>query len=84
MVWGGISRDGRRNLQVLERGTMTKVWYRDKILDVNVKLYVAAVGSEFILMDDNARPRHTRVVPSTGDNCLKRLSGSLTAGLEPD
>ena len=62
MVWGGISRDGRTDLHVLERGTMTGVRYRDEILDVYVRPYAGAVGPEFILMDDNAHPHRARVV----------------------
>ena len=62
MVWGGISRDGRTDLHVIERGTMTGVRYRDEILDVYVRPYAGAVGPEFILMDDNARPHRARVV----------------------
>lgn len=62
MVWGGINRDGRTDLHVLERGTMTGVRYRDEILDVYVRPYAGAVGPEFILMDDNARPHRARVV----------------------
>ncbi|XP_061166684.1 uncharacterized protein LOC133175583 [Saccostrea echinata] len=62
MVWGGISRDGRTDLHVLERGTMTGVRYRDEILDGYVRPYAGAVGPEFILMDDNARPHRAREV----------------------
>ena len=62
MVWGGISRDGRTDLHVLERGIMTGVRYRNEILDVYVRPYAGAVGPEFILMNDNARPHRARVV----------------------
>jgi hypothetical protein len=58
IVWDGISRDGRRYINVLERGAMTEVRYRDEILDV----YAGTVGPEFILMDDNARPHHAKMV----------------------
>ena len=62
MVWGGINRDGRTDLHVMGRGTMTGVQYRDEILEVHVRPYAGAVGPEFILMDDNARPHRARVV----------------------
>ena len=58
MVWGGISWDGRTDLCVLHRGTLTAQRYRDDILDVHVRSYAGAIGDPFILMDDNARP-HT-------------------------
>jgi transposase len=41
---------------------MTGVRYRDEILDGYVRPYAGAVGPEFILMDDNARPHRARVV----------------------
>jgi hypothetical protein len=53
MVWGGISRDGRRDLRVLERGKMTGVQHQDEGLNV-----YCAVG----LMDYNARLHRARVV----------------------
>ena len=62
MIWGGISRAGQTDLHVLRRGTMTGVRYRDEVLDVYVRPYAGAVGPDFILMDDNARPHRARVV----------------------
>ncbi|GBN25544.1 hypothetical protein AVEN_166142-1 [Araneus ventricosus] len=56
MVWTGIMLDGRTPLHVFERGTVTGERYRDEILGPYVRLFRGAVGSEFILMDDNARP----------------------------
>ncbi|GBM71614.1 hypothetical protein AVEN_259473-1 [Araneus ventricosus] len=53
--------DGRTPLHVFERGTVTGVRYRDEILEPYVRLFSFAVGPEFILMDDNARPH--RVLP---------------------
>ena len=41
---------------------MTGVRYRNEILDVYVRPYAGAVGPEFILMNDNARPHRARVV----------------------
>ena len=62
MIWGGISRAGQTDLHVLRRGTMTGVRYRDEVLDVYVRPYAGAVGPDFILMDDNARPHRAKVV----------------------
>lgn len=47
MVWADISIDGRTDLYVIDRGSLTGVRYRDAI---------GAIGDDFILMDDNARP----------------------------
>ena len=58
----GISRGGRTHLQIVMRGMMTGVRYRDEILDIYVRPYAGAVGPQFILMDDNARPHRARVV----------------------
>ncbi len=42
--------------------TVTSVRYRDEILDPCVRPYVGAIGNDFILMDDNARPNRAVVV----------------------
>ncbi|GBM57215.1 Glutathione S-transferase 1, isoform C [Araneus ventricosus] len=62
MVWAGIMLDGRTPLHVFERGTVTGVRYRDEILEPYVRLFRGAVGPEFILMDDNARPHRALLV----------------------
>ncbi|GBL90616.1 hypothetical protein AVEN_219292-1 [Araneus ventricosus] len=54
--------DGRTPLHVFERGTVTGVRYSDEILEPNVRLFRGAVGPEFILMDDNARPHRALLV----------------------
>ena len=51
MVWGG-----RTALHVLARGSLTAIRYRDEILRPLVRQYAGAVGSGFLLMQDNARP----------------------------
>jgi hypothetical protein len=62
MVWGGISWDGCTDLIVLDRGTLTAQWYRDEILNTQVRMFAGAIGNWFILMDDNARPHTANVV----------------------
>ncbi|GBM39741.1 Transposable element Tc1 transposase [Araneus ventricosus] len=66
MVWAGIILDGRTPLHVFERGTVTGVRYWDEILEPYVRLeryvFKGAVGLEFILMDDNARPHRALLV----------------------
>ncbi|GBO09672.1 hypothetical protein AVEN_31530-1 [Araneus ventricosus] len=62
MVWAGIMSDGRTPLHVFERGTVTGVRYRDEILEPYVCLFRGAVGPDFILMDNNARPHRALLV----------------------
>ncbi|GFV31547.1 elongation factor 2 [Trichonephila clavipes] len=62
MVWAGISLGYRTDLHIFKRGSVTAVRYRDEVLEPIVRLYAAAVGPTFILMDDNARPHRTDIV----------------------
>ena len=61
MVWGGISYEGRTDLYVINGGTLTALRYRDEILDPIVRPFAGAIGDNFILMQDNARPHTARV-----------------------
>ncbi|GFU72331.1 transposable element Tcb2 transposase [Trichonephila clavipes] len=56
----GISLGGHTDLHVFHGGTVTGLRYRDEILDP----YAAAIGNDFILMDDNARPHRARLLRS--------------------
>ena len=62
MVWGGISYDGSTDLYVIRNGSLTGIRYRDEILAPIVRLYAGAIGDDFILMDNNARPHRARIV----------------------
>ena len=62
MVWGGISRGGRTDPHIVIKGMTTGLCYRDDILAVYVRPYAGAIGPQFVLMDDNARLHHARVV----------------------
>ena len=42
-------------------GTLTAVRYRDEILDPIVRPFAGAIGNNFILMQDNARPHTARL-----------------------
>ncbi|GFX91626.1 transposable element Tcb2 transposase [Trichonephila clavipes] len=53
MVWAGISLGYRTDLHIFKRGSVTGVRYRDKVLEPIVRLYAAAAGPTFVLMDDN-------------------------------
>ncbi|GFW55020.1 transposable element Tcb2 transposase [Trichonephila clavipes] len=60
-VWAGISLGCHTDFYVFQGGTFTAVIYRDEILDPCVYPYAGAIGNDFILMDDNARP-HRAVI----------------------
>ncbi|GFV80942.1 transposable element Tcb1 transposase [Trichonephila clavipes] len=52
----------RTDLHIFKRGSVTAVRYRDEVLEPIVRLYAAAVGPTFVLMDDNARPHRADIV----------------------
>jgi hypothetical protein len=60
-VWGDISYDGSTDLYGIRNGSFTCIRYRDEILAPIVRLYASAIGDDFILMDDNARPHRARI-----------------------
>ncbi|GFT82543.1 transposable element Tcb1 transposase [Trichonephila clavipes] len=62
MVWAGISLGYRTDLHIYKRGSVTIVRYRDEVLEPILRLYAAAVGPNFVLMDDNARPHRADIV----------------------
>jgi transposase len=62
MVWGGISYDGSTDLYVIRNGSLTGIRYCDEILAPIVRHYADAIGDDFILMDNNARPHRARIV----------------------
>ena len=61
MVWAGISAQWKRDLHVIDNGTLTAPRYVNEILDVYVRPYAGAVGENFILMDKNARAHRARI-----------------------
>ena len=42
--------------------------YRDEVLEPTVRLYPAAVGPAFVLMDDDARPHRAAIVDDYLEN----------------
>ena len=62
IVWAGISLGYRTDLHIFERGSVMAVRYQDRVLEPIVRLYAAAVGPTFVLMDDNAHPHSTSFV----------------------
>ncbi|GFW33401.1 transposable element Tcb2 transposase [Trichonephila clavipes] len=74
LVWAGISLGGHTDLHVFHGGTVTGLRYRDEILDPYVRPYAAAIGNDFILMDNNARPHPARIVEEyLEDHGLERM-----------
>ncbi|GFW73846.1 transposable element Tcb2 transposase [Trichonephila clavipes] len=74
LVWAGISLGGHTDLHVFHGGTVTGLRYRDEILDPYVRPYAAAIGNDFILMDDNARPHRAQIVEEyLEDHGLERM-----------
>ncbi|KFM74705.1 Transposable element Tcb1 transposase, partial [Stegodyphus mimosarum] len=61
LVWSGIILGSRTDLHV-QIGTMTSQIYRDVILEQLVCLFRGAMGAQFVLMDDNARPHHANIL----------------------
>ncbi|GFW65721.1 transposable element Tcb1 transposase [Trichonephila clavipes] len=66
LVWGGIILVSRIDLHV-QSVIMTNHIYRDFILEQHVRLFLFAMGAEFLFMDDNARPHRPNIV----DECLQ-------------
>ncbi|GFS83489.1 transposable element Tcb2 transposase [Trichonephila clavipes] len=62
LVYGGISLDGRTDLYIIRDGLLTTRRYRDEIIRPIVVPYAAAIGDDFILMDDNCRPHRANLV----------------------
>ncbi|GFX58419.1 transposable element Tcb2 transposase [Trichonephila clavipes] len=62
LAYGGISTDGRTDIYIIRDGPLTARRYRDDILRPIVVLYAAAIGDDFILMDDNCMPHRANLV----------------------
>ncbi|GFU46528.1 transposable element Tcb2 transposase [Trichonephila clavipes] len=62
LVYGGISIDGRTYLYIIRDGPLTARRYRDEIFRPIVVPYAAAIGDNFILMDNNCRLHRANLV----------------------
>ncbi|GFU80281.1 transposable element Tcb2 transposase [Trichonephila clavipes] len=62
LVYGGISIDGPTELYIIRDGPLITRRYRDEILRPIIVPYAAAIGYDFILMDDNCRPHRANLV----------------------
>ncbi|GFT30248.1 transposable element Tcb2 transposase [Trichonephila clavipes] len=76
--WFGQGSRSVATLNVFHGGTVTGLRYRDETLDPYVRPYAAAIGNDFILMDDNARLHRARIVEEyLEDHGLERWNGQL-------
>ena len=62
MVWAGISLRGHTELYVIQNAHLAGERYRNEILDAHARPYAGAIGTDYLLMDDNARPHRTMVM----------------------
>ncbi|GFX35780.1 transposable element Tcb2 transposase [Trichonephila clavipes] len=68
MVWAGIMSNGRTRLHVIANRTMTCQRYIDEDLVHHVRLFLSAVGDEFVFKDDNATCHRTLAVQDCLDS----------------
>ncbi|GFT44450.1 transposable element Tc3 transposase [Trichonephila clavipes] len=54
--------NGRTELHIFDRETVTGDRYCEEVLLPHVRLFRGAIGPDFIFMDDNARPHRTLAV----------------------
>jgi hypothetical protein len=62
MVWGGINPQAKRDLVHVGQGALNAHRYIAQILEPHVVPFAPFVGSNFLFMQDNARPHVARVV----------------------
>lgn len=67
MAWAGIMTEGRTDLVIIP-GRLTAQRYVDEVLRPHVVPMQAAVGDDFILMQDNATPHTARVTAAFLEN----------------
>ncbi|GFS54708.1 uncharacterized protein TNCV_2749661 [Trichonephila clavipes] len=74
LIWREQRTRYHQSNTVERHRTVTGLRYRDEILDPYVHPYAAAIGNDFILMDDNARPHRARIVEEyLEDHGLERM-----------
>ncbi|GFX99180.1 transposable element Tcb1 transposase [Trichonephila clavipes] len=60
--------NGRTELHILDRGSVTGDRYYDEVLLLHVRLFRGVIGPDFIFMADNARPHRTLAVEELLEN----------------
>ncbi|GFT82275.1 transposable element Tcb2 transposase [Trichonephila clavipes] len=85
LVYGGISIDERTDIYIIRDGPLTFRRYRDEILRLIVVLYAAAIGDDFISMDDNCSPPRANLVEDfIFEEGIVRMEGSsYSPGMNP-
>ncbi|GBM06767.1 hypothetical protein AVEN_63008-1 [Araneus ventricosus] len=68
LVWAGIATNVRTELYVFAGCSFTALRYREGILHPLVRSFIAAMGTDTIFMDDNARPHRARMMLSYLEN----------------
>ncbi|GBO08961.1 hypothetical protein AVEN_83842-1 [Araneus ventricosus] len=64
LVWAGIETNGQTDLYVFAGSSVTAIRCRDEILHPLAWLFIAAMGTDAIFMDDNTRSHRARFVRS--------------------
>ncbi|GFV71098.1 transposable element Tcb2 transposase [Trichonephila clavipes] len=62
LFWGGTMLNGRTELHIFDRGSVTGDRYCEEVLLPHVRLFRGAIGPDFIFMDANARSHRTLAV----------------------
>ena len=62
MVWAGISLGYPSDLHIFKCDCVTAFRYLNEVLEPIVRLYAAADGPTFVLMDNNAHPYRDAIV----------------------
>ncbi|GFW59760.1 transposable element Tcb2 transposase [Trichonephila clavipes] len=74
LVYGGISIDGCTDLYIIRDGPLTARRYSDEILRPIVVPSAAAIGDDFILMDDNCMPHRANLVEDRTNGMNVRMN----------
>jgi hypothetical protein len=74
VVWANISIDGRTDLAIVP-GNLTAAGYIGHILIHHVMVANYCVGSEFVLMHDNARAHVARITIAGENWAFKKWNG---------
>ncbi|GFT90853.1 transposable element Tcb2 transposase [Trichonephila clavipes] len=79
LVYGGTYIDGRTDLYIIRDGPLTARRYRDEILRHILVPDAAAIGYDFILMDDNCRPHRANLnfIKNTSSKASKQTYLSI-------
>ncbi|GFY24119.1 transposable element Tcb2 transposase [Trichonephila clavipes] len=66
--FGRTMSNGRTPLHISEQGSVTSQRYYREVIPNHVHIFRGAVGSDFLFMDDNARPHRSVEAADTMQN----------------